>query len=115
MARRPDPGDRAALLAVLRTILKGQAHGREAKMLGFPAFSASGKRFACVYGKGIGLKLPAGRVRELERQPGFCPFRHSTARRFAVRQQQPQFVIFDAAGGRRPQRQTRTFERFLAT
>ena len=43
-------------------------------MFGFPAFYTAGKLFACVYGDGVGLKLPQDTVRQLEGKPGVTPF-----------------------------------------
>ena len=44
-------------------------------MFGLPAFYVAGKLFACVYGDGVGLKLPAERVAALLDRPGVAPFR----------------------------------------
>ncbi len=43
-------------------------------MFGFPAFYTAGKLFACVYGDGVGLKLPQDSARKLEGEPGITPF-----------------------------------------
>lgn len=43
-------------------------------MFGFPAFYTAGKLFACVYGNGVGLKLPQSTVRQHEGKPGITPF-----------------------------------------
>ena len=44
-------------------------------MFGLPAFYAAGKLFACVYGEGVGLKLPAERAAALIGTPGIDQFR----------------------------------------
>jgi hypothetical protein len=44
------------------------------RMFGFPAFYTAGKLFACVYGEGVGLKLPPELVSILENRPGILPF-----------------------------------------
>ena len=73
-ARRPrgaaqkgsDPGYREDLRAVLSDMLDGRPDTRPGLMFGFPAFYAAGKLVACVYGSGIGLRVPpeeASRVR----------------------------------------------------
>jgi hypothetical protein len=68
------PGWRAEVLEVLAPRLAEVPHVHPGKMFGFPAFYAAGRLFACVYGQGVGLKLPRERVTELLRQPGFVPF-----------------------------------------
>lgn len=47
---------------------------RLGKMFGYPALYASGKMFACAYGRGVGLKLPAAVVAELVEEKDFEPF-----------------------------------------
>ncbi len=70
---RQDVLDEArALLEPLEDVQPGQ-------MMGHPAFyhaPPGGKRmmFACVFGAGLGLKLPRERCAELLEQPGFMPF-----------------------------------------
>ena len=73
--RRPSPGHRADVVAVLARLLGKWRQVTPGKMFGFPAFYTGGKLFACVYGEGVGLKLPAEQVQELEGQPGIGPFR----------------------------------------
>ena len=61
-----DPGYRDELRAVLADMLDGRPDTRPGLMFGFPAFYAAGKLVACVYGSGIGLRVPpeqATRVR----------------------------------------------------
>lgn len=45
------------------------------KMFGHPALYAGGKLFACAFGDGVGMKLPAEVVAELAEDDGFEPFR----------------------------------------
>ena len=45
------------------------------KMFGHPALYARGKLFACAFGNGVGLKLPADVVAALDEEEGFEPFR----------------------------------------
>ncbi len=47
---------------------------RVGKMFGYPALYANGKLFACAYGDGVGLKLPAEVVAALIEEEGFEPF-----------------------------------------
>lgn len=48
---------------------------RVGKMFGYPALYTGGKLFACAYGDGVGLKLPAEVVAELIEEEGVDPFR----------------------------------------
>jgi hypothetical protein len=68
------PGYRTDVLDVLSRLLVGRADVRSGKMFGFPAFNTRGKLFACVYGDGVGLKLPEDMVRQLDGKPGITPF-----------------------------------------
>lgn len=48
---------------------------RVGKMFGYPAlYTGRRKLFACAYGDGVGLKLPAGTVAALLDEEGFEPF-----------------------------------------
>ena len=47
---------------------------RRGKMFGHPALYARGKLFACAFGDGVGLKLPAEVVAALVEEEGFEPF-----------------------------------------
>jgi hypothetical protein len=44
------------------------------KMFGFPGYWTGGKLFACLYGPGVGFKLPPERAAQALREPGFVPF-----------------------------------------
>ena len=59
----------------LRQLLRGSALVCERSMFGYPAFCANRRMFACVYGDGVGIKLPAERVSELLKRPDAAPFR----------------------------------------
>lgn len=48
---------------------------RSGSMFGYPAFFRGRRMFLCVYGDGIGLKLPETRANELLNLPDFTPFR----------------------------------------
>lgn len=72
--RAASPGYRAEVLEVLTSILANRPEITRGKMFGFPAFYTAGKLFACVYGDGVGLKLPQDTVRQLEGKPGITPF-----------------------------------------
>jgi hypothetical protein len=43
-------------------------------MFGFPSFRASGQIFACVYEKGISLKMPKAASEAIVQSPGISPF-----------------------------------------
>jgi len=68
------PGYRTDVLEVLAKLLSDRTDVRPGKMFGFPAFFTCGKLFACVYGEGVGLKLPEDTVRRLVGKPGIIPF-----------------------------------------
>ncbi len=74
-SRRPaPPGYRAEVVEVLTRLLAKRPEVRPGKMFGFPAFYTRGKLFACVYGDGVGLKVPEVMVRKLDGNPGITPF-----------------------------------------
>ena len=56
-------------LAALRRLFAARPQVREGKMFGYPAFYVGSKMFACVYGAGVGLKLPAAMVPPLIERP----------------------------------------------
>ena len=66
---------RPEVTAVIRDLVADVPTLTEGKMFGLPAFYAAGKLFACVYGEGVGLKLPAERVTALLGAPGVDHFR----------------------------------------
>jgi hypothetical protein len=68
------PGYRPAVARVLTSLFEANEHIREGSMFGHPAFYASGKLFACAYGQGVSLKLPANRVKSIERERHVFPF-----------------------------------------
>ena len=47
---------------------------RAGKMFGFPGYWTGGKLFACLYGPGVGFKLPPSLAAEVLKKPGFVPF-----------------------------------------
>jgi len=44
------------------------------KMFGYPAYYINKKLFACVYGTGVGIKVPASVAEKLVGAPGIVPF-----------------------------------------
>lgn len=59
----------------IRALLAPYPEVREGRMFGYPAFFVGKRMFACLYGEGLGLKLPAGNVALLLGRPGVVPFR----------------------------------------
>jgi hypothetical protein len=72
--RPASPGCRADVLEWVERLLGSRPEVTQGKMFGFPAFYTAGRLFACVYGDGIGLKLPQDLVRRLEGKPWITPF-----------------------------------------
>jgi hypothetical protein len=62
-------------VAAVRAILTGHPGVREGRMFGYPAFFVGKRMFACAYGQGVGVKLPADRVCELLKRADILPFR----------------------------------------
>lgn len=61
--------------SVLDRLLLAHPLVRAGKMFGFPAYYAGKKLCICLYGAGVGIKLPAGTVASLlERDPNAIPF-----------------------------------------
>jgi hypothetical protein len=59
---------------VLDEMLLKLPGAKAGKMFGFPGYWAGGKLFACLYGPGVGFKLPPARAAEKLKKPGFSPF-----------------------------------------
>jgi hypothetical protein len=61
--------------AVLDDMLLGRPGVRPGKMFGFPAYYADGKLCICLYGQGVGVKLPEQRAAKLlQTDPNVVPF-----------------------------------------
>ncbi len=75
IGRPASPGYRADCVEVMNRLLGNRTDVTLGKMFGFPAFYTGGKLFACVYGDGVGLKLPEQVVQGLQGNPGITPFR----------------------------------------
>ena len=58
-------------LDVLLLSLPGVTAG---KMFGYPAYYTNKKLFACVYGDGVGVKIPAALAEQLLERPQVVPF-----------------------------------------
>jgi hypothetical protein len=59
---------------VLDEMLLKLPGAKAGKMFGFPGYWTGGKLFACLYGPGVGFKLPPARATEMLNRPGFAPF-----------------------------------------
>jgi hypothetical protein len=59
---------------VLDTMLLGLPGVRAGKMFGYPAYYINDKLFACVYGSGVGVKVPEDFAAELLKLPHIFPF-----------------------------------------
>lgn len=68
-----EPGYRRDVEAVVADLVREFSHVRSGTMFGVPAFYSGRKLFACVYGAGVGIKLPEESIRRL-RGPHFAPF-----------------------------------------
>lgn len=94
------PGHRAEVAEALARLLAGYPGVTRGKMFGFPAFYVGGKLFACVYGDGVGLKLPEATARALEGEPGvgaFQPYGRARMRGWvAIRREPPEGYARDA-------------------
>lgn len=62
-------------LTALCSLLAGRDDVRQGHMFGFPAFFVGRRMFACVYGDGIGIKVPGEMAASLLRRPDTEPFR----------------------------------------
>jgi len=59
---------------VLDEMLLKLPGAKAGKMFGFPGYWTGGKLFACLFGPGVGFKLPPERAAEALKKPGFTPF-----------------------------------------
>ena len=66
---------RADHLSALRNLLAGRDDVREGRMFGHPAFFVGRRMFACVYGDGVGIKVPASVAARLLERADTEPFR----------------------------------------
>lgn len=69
----PPPGYRPEVERVVADLVTDLSGVRPGKMFGFPAFYVERRLFACIYGEGVGLKLPEETIRDLH-GPHIAPF-----------------------------------------
>ena len=62
-------------LTAIRGLLTRHEDVREGRMFGYPAFFIGRRMFACVYGDGVGIKVPAELAVSLLERIGTEPFR----------------------------------------
>lgn len=60
--------------AVLDSLLLKMPSVVDGKMFGYPAYYANGKLFACIYGEGVGLKIPEEIANKLISEDHVVPF-----------------------------------------
>ena len=60
--------------AELRALLAAYPEVREGRMFGHPAWFVGRRMFACVYGEGVGLKLPEAEATALMKRAGVVRF-----------------------------------------
>ncbi len=60
--------------AVLDPLLLGMSRVVAGKMFGYPAYYINKKLFACIYGKGVGVRIPAELASELLSRQRVVPF-----------------------------------------
>ena len=59
---------------ILDAMLLGLPGVRAGKMFGYPAYYVDDKLFACVYGSGVGVKVPEDVAAGLLERPHIAPF-----------------------------------------
>jgi hypothetical protein len=75
LGRYSMPEFNAAHKEVMDKMLLADPNVRGGKMFGFPAYYAGGKLCVCIYGDGVGIKLPEESVeRLLQTDPRAVPF-----------------------------------------
>lgn len=60
--------------AVLDSLLLNMPNVAEGKMFGYPAYFVNGKLFACIYGEGVGVKVPEEVANKLLFEKHVVPF-----------------------------------------
>jgi hypothetical protein len=60
--------------AILDSLLLGMPNVEEGKMFGYAAYYVNGKLFACIYGDGVGVKVPEVVASKLLSKKHIVPF-----------------------------------------
>ncbi len=69
------PRWRADVEGAVTHLVQGWQNVRPGRMFGFPAFYVGRSLFACIYGSGVGLKLPERTAQQMKTVPDVAPFR----------------------------------------
>ena len=70
----PKPNNESGHKEVLDSLLLNMPGVVEGKMFGYPAYYVNGKLFACIYGEGVGLKVPEEAANKLLSEEHVVPF-----------------------------------------
>lgn len=68
------PNNEPGRKEVLDSLLLNMPEVMEGKMFGYPAYYINGKLFACIYGEGVGLKVPEEVANKLLSEEHIVPF-----------------------------------------
>ena len=68
------PNNESGHKAVLDSLLLNMPSVVEGKMFGYPAYYVNRKLFACIYGEGVGLKVPEEAANKLLSEEHVVPF-----------------------------------------
>ncbi len=70
----PEPNVESGRKAILDSLLLNMPSVVEGKMFGYPAYYVNGKLFACIYGEGVGVKVPEEVANKLLSEQHVVPF-----------------------------------------
>ncbi|HEX4899334.1 MAG TPA: TfoX/Sxy family protein [Pyrinomonadaceae bacterium] len=70
----PKPNVKSGHKAILDSLLLNMPSVVDGKMFGYPAYFVNGKLFACVYGEGVGVKVPEEVANKLLAEKHVVPF-----------------------------------------
>ena len=70
----PNPSVESPHKAILDSLLLSMPSVEEGKMFGYAAYYVNGKLFACIYGEGVGLKVPEAVASKLLSKKHIVPF-----------------------------------------
>lgn len=70
----PNPNVEPGAKAILDSLLLNMPSVTEGKMFGYAAYYVHGKLFACIYGEGVGVKVPEKVANKLLSENHVVPF-----------------------------------------
>lgn len=70
----PNPTVESGHKAILDSLLLNMPSVAEGKMFGYAAYYVNGKLFACIYGEGVGVKVPEEVANNLLSEKHVVPF-----------------------------------------